>query len=435
MPVYSGLSALIQAATSQLGHLIDNSDASELSHHSPYHNGDGYASSSDGDTHGRSSTPTWTPTIVPEGSHNENRRSIFPELLMTVLVAPENADISTFLPDGKFFAIRVKEFSDDLLHRHFHLTTFQEFLDELNSWGFSVISSEEETDGSASNVSEGSIQVFRHPHFRKGATVDLRHVRFSACGNLDPGSTSGNGNGSSVGVPGRARIEYTMSDDSSTSAKRRLSPSHVQRDSEVNSSKLRAVEDADYEYDHVSVASSHHSADTSSRAARRRSSTEIRSKALAVTAAQLSLDDGHPHIRETRTSKAERRASLPLADGGLDKATQTIVTDAIETLLFDERHTREMYLKHEKELSKSSLPGVIPISKQLFSPPSSDAPPRAQQVAAATRALMQPAEISSMNYQNAPHPGSVSPSQLEAAAALVKQAGMKGKFKVAPLID
>jgi hypothetical protein len=53
-------------------------------------------------------------------------------------------------------------------------------------------------------------------------------------------------------------------------------------------------------------------------------------------------------------------------DGAVEAATHTIVTDAIESLLFDEEHTRETYRKHEKELSISTLPGVIPISKQLF---------------------------------------------------------------------
>ena len=57
-----------------------------------------------------------------------------------------------------------------------------------------------------------------------------------------------------------------------------------------------------------------------------------------------------------------------LIDGAVEKATRAIVTDAVESRLRDESHTRETYLKHEKELSQSVIPGVIPISKQLFSP-------------------------------------------------------------------
>merc|ERR1711935_1130079 len=59
--------------------------------------------------------------------------------------------------------------------------------------------------------------------------------------------------------------------------------------------------------------------------------------------------------------------SLSLVDGGVETATQNIATDATEALLFDETHTRETYHRHEKELSVSSLPGVVSISKQLFS--------------------------------------------------------------------
>ena len=69
----------------------------------------------------------------------------------------------------------------------------------------------------------------------------------------------------------------------------------------------------------------------------------------------------HPQRRESFKTFA-------LEDGSVasSSATHDIVTDAIEALLFDEIHTRETYNKHEKELSLSSLPGVVPISKQLF---------------------------------------------------------------------
>ncbi len=413
MPVCSGLSALIQAATSQLGHLID-SDASDISHPSPSHFTEGYASSSDGDW--RASTPTRTPTIVPEEAMTH--KTMFPELLMTVLVDPTNSDVITFLPDGKFFAVRVKEFSDTLLIRHFQLSSYEDFLDLLRSWGFAAIASEEEVAEESNDVLEGSIQVFRHPHFKRGGTMDLRHVRFSSS-NIDANTLPT--------IPDGPVIQKTMSDDLSThSAKRRLSPSHVDRDlKDLPQKQKRVLSETDlissYDNDHGSIAS-HFSGSESSRPASRRSSLEIRSMALAVTAAQLSLDDGQSSGH--RTTKAERRASLPLVDGGVDKATHNIVADAIETLLFDESHTRQMYLKHEKELSTSTIPGVVPISKQLFAPHAKVATQstasRAQQVAAAARALHPVTDLSNRN------PLTVSPTQLEAAAALVKQAGLKG---------
>lgn len=440
MPVHSGLSALIHAATSQLGHLI-HSDTSECSHHSPQTNGEGYASSSDGEL--RSTTPTWTPTIVPE----EGKKLLFPEVLMTLLVDPENSDIITFLPDGKFFAVRVKAFTEDLLPRQFQLNSFEEFQEHMLAWGFVAISSEEEVTEATSNAAAGSsaigitdssIQVFRHPLFRRGATDDLKQMRYSPSHGKE-GQTVCDSHMSTA--PGRARIEFSLSDDSSTSAKRRLSPSHVDRDLEDISCKQRALSEGDGSGSHQmdndqGGSESLNGSLNSSRRASRRSSADIRSKALAVTAAQLSLEDGYP--TNTGASKAERRASLPLIDGGLDKATQTIVSDAIETLLFDESHTRETYLKHEKELSKSSLPGVVPISKQLFSPPmtmlsgntiqhGSVAPSRENiaSIGTASEASELATFHRGVDTRSTNHL-TVSPSQLEAANALVKQAGLKG---------
>jgi hypothetical protein len=123
---------------------------------------------------------------------------------------------------------------------------------------------------------------------------------------------------------------------------------------------------------------------------------------LAITTAQLNLQCSDEDNTSTTNANVERKPSVHLVDGAVERATQSIVTDAIETLLFDEGHTREMYLKHERELSKSSLPGIVPISKQLFSPPEG-----ADTTAESSKenALM-----------------SVSPTQLNAAAALMKQA-------------
>jgi len=73
---------------------------------------------------------------------------------------------------------------------------------------------------------------------------------------------------------------------------------------------------------------------------------------------------------DTRHSQQQERrhpTALTLVDGGVKTATQNIVTDAIEALLFDESHSRDTFMRHEMELSVSSLPGVVPISKQLFS--------------------------------------------------------------------
>jgi HSF-type DNA-binding len=414
---------LIQAATSQLEHLAQG-DPSDWSAHSPSH-GDDYASSSDGGDF-KSSTPIRTPTMIAEDFRS------FPEVLMAALIDPANIDIITFLPDGKFFAVRVKEFSDDLLRRLFALSSFDEFVDLLVAWGFNSISGNEdaEKDGNRGETGKyteanmyGGIQVFRHPQFRKGGNHDLRQVHFFPTFN-PIGSGSGGDLPPMPKLPEQPTLERRMSDASVHSCKRRLSPSHPSGDRDLEAIKQRTIEK-----EWVSVGPSfaaHY------RPARRRSSIDIRSKALAVTAAQLSLDDGQPSA--PGTTKSIRRASLSLVDGGVDTATHNIVTDAIETLLFDEYHTRETYLKHEKELSQSSLPGVIPISKQLFSPTVVDglqsgvmrSLSRLEQIAAAAKALYPDGERSSLSVDvSGRNLLTVSPSQLEAAAALVKQAGLK----------
>eukprot|EP00934_Nitzschia_sp_Nitz4_P000776 Nitzschia sp. Nitz4//scaffold163_size50693//19936//21096//NITZ4_006988-RA/size50693-processed-gene-0.46-mRNA-1//-1//CDS//3329538031//776//frame0 len=377
--------------------------------------------------------------MVPEDSRHH---FLFPETLMTLLSDPQNIDVITFLPDGKFFAVRVQTFVEELLQPHFQMSSFEEFVETLEAWGFTAISSEEETDASPrksrglEEITEASIQVFRHPHFRRGG--DLHGLRYSP-------SRSGDSHMSSV--PGRTKIEFTLSDDSSTSAKRRLSPSHGdkydseeitrrQRTGTIDKGTFEETHDSDQRQSvqrHGFVVPTYGSPSTAATSAsepsrqvsRRRSSTDIRSKALAFAEAQLSIED-----TQTKTNlvanKAQRRASLPLIDGGLDKATHTIVSDAIETLLFDERHTRETFLKHEKELSKSSLPGVIPISKQLFSSAQGEfvgkgGYPRGGAVRRTSLPPTLPSESSvALSHLTA------SPTKLEAAAALVRQAGMKG---------
>jgi hypothetical protein len=372
--------------------------------------------------------------MIPEDSR------AFPEVLMDALVDTANSDIITFLPDGKFFAVRVNEFSDDLLRRHFGLSSFDEFLDRLLSWGFNAISSnqEEQEEGSGGKTGdcqeatpEGSIQVFCHPQFRQGGSLDPRHVPLSRnCLRSSAGSV---GNPPPMPRPLEQPISerVTSHDASVYTSKRRLSPSHASKDRETEDIKQRA-----FENEEVSVA---YRVTSSYRPARWRSSLEVRSKVLAVTTAQLSLNDGQPSV--SRASIAQRRALVSLVDGGVDNATHNIVTDAIETLLFDESHTRATYLKHEKELSTSSLPGVVPISKQLFSPSTSDGPSSVKgvlsriedNIVAAEQALYHGGEGSFLLGDISNQiPSTASPPQLEATVALVKQAGANDEVRTGP---
>jgi HSF-type DNA-binding len=480
---YSGLSALIQAATSQLGHLVDNaldhiddhvSDGSHLT--SPTLEG-GYASAASSDFDLRealSPTTCQTPLIVteqdPTATAAAGKLLSFPEELMTLLLEPRNEDVITFLPDGKYFAIRRREFTENLLQKHFRLTTFEEFLEMIRGWGFARINSNEDAEegdrnhdhhcssnGEHGNVNgnvngndstttiasnhssaRAAIHVFRRHHFSKDEPVDMNKIKFGNKGRdhshehqiVSDAAASMLSISSETcprtipPIPSTPRVvENSMSDDSSSSflnTKRRLSPSHLDRDSaeghDPKGQRMllgehhKQASSSSHADHHVpppiltAISSSHDSNDLPPPVVRRRSSIELRGKALAITTSKLNLqsgegpdedddeldDDGetlasnnrnggmsgtassssytstsHSGLRAHR--KHERKlSSATLVDGAVEAATHTIVTDAIETLLFDESHTRETYLKHEKELSVSSLPGVVPISKQLF---------------------------------------------------------------------
>ncbi|CAB9503440.1 expressed unknown protein [Seminavis robusta] len=413
---FSGLSALIQAATSQLGqvseeapggsdyndenagartrHNNNNSKLTTPRRYTPH----GFHTSSSMMTNNQlyldqsnirgSSSLNTTPTLAPEpGSAAALRKQSFPEILMTVLEDNANADVITFLPDGKFFAVRRKEFTETTMLTYFSVRCFDEFLKKIHSWGFSRID-KGSCRGNRTYKCPG-IEIFRHPMFAKGDWDKCSRICFGESPTEVRLSA----------LPDRARIEYTLSDESTiTASKRRLSPSHVRKESESSTatSKQRlSIEDdgsstsmsplikaANSVSQIPTAVSKSDSADTessadASAAAMTEMEDNVRSLALAITTDKLNLKAG---------VEDEVEASTPLVERAVENATHTIVTDAIETLLRDESHTRETFLKHERELSRSSLPGVVPISKQLFSPPVDAAAVTAAAVAAAEAA-------------------------------------------------
>ena len=349
MPLPSGLSALIQAATSQFGHLVDDTATSSRNNVEP----DPYAgvttddgaSSDGGEKHEDVGKLTQTPLMVPEP---DPLRHTFPELLMTLAIDPRNSDVIAFLPDGKFFALRVRAFTENIMKEYFPVTTFEEFLDLTNDWGFTRI---------LQDANETGIEVFRHPQFIQGDFVKCKGIKFGE--NPTEARVSA--------LPEAARIEYTASDDSNASAantKRRLSPGFMQRRESESSTIMKRRLSMEDGHQTAGRAESENG-DIASYANQSRSD-EIRSVALALTTEKLNLH----HEPAPATTDAP---FVTLVDQAVKSATHTIVTDAIETLLNDEVHTKETYQKHEKELSKSSLPGVVPISKVLFDKDSANA--------------------------------------------------------------
>ena len=253
-------------------------------------------------------TDTTTFTTLP---------SSFPQKLMTLLMNSDHENAITWLPDGKYFAVRSNGFRTTILHECFGMDSIESFLSELHMWGFAVIETQ-----------RVGIEVFRHQLFRKGD--------WDQCHNMH-------------------RLDiYSTNDENDPEggvlAKRRLSPGHWQssEDSDESSRKIRMQDSGspdrtdDHEIDRQ----------------RRTLSEDHRLLARAITTEKLQIQP---------TGKLDKLETCSLAQQAIIGATHTIVTDAIETLLNDEEHTRMCFAIHAEELSKSTIPGLVPIAKELFS--------------------------------------------------------------------
>lgn len=381
-PSHSGLSALLSAVTLQLSESKDESkndpSPSSTHAHNPYtprHNDESNPSSFVVVDNKKKPNST-TPTMMPE-RHNVANPS-FPHTLMTLLIDPDNHNIITFLPDGKYFALRADTFSSTLMERYFGIDRWESFLEKLSSWGFERI---------ATNID--GVEVFRHPMFAKGdwkRCGDIQegpnHSQPAALSLSRPNSSSSAGYDDPTKSGERLSLATTTNNTNNESFKRRLSPAHAEKVTATTSkARIQSTEDEEMSQSNSNTTTNtnplhhhHHpkndgssslptttttssSSDRPSSAGRRRrlSSDDCRSLAVTIATEKLKLE---PEDKEAH--------HMPLVSQGVFGATHTIVTDAIETLLRDEDHTRETFQKHADELSKSSLPGLVPISKQLF---------------------------------------------------------------------
>jgi hypothetical protein len=352
---HSGLSALIQAATSQLGHSFDvykEQDTSVI----------------DDAFQDRSETNWLSNKLSMDANETLSTRMRFPEILMTLASDRNNEDVITFLPDGKFLAIRVDEFSKDIMKRYFSVSVFEDFLGIADDWGFSCVFGH-----------DNSIQILRHPLLIEG--------HWGKCSQIKFGISPADARLSALPI----RVKEVLALSESTLAdlsvgKRRLSPGFIaQKDSESPSTSQRRKSDdapeigssasrgeADDEEGSSTIVSLRAPVDSSAAKTSYTSKCrhdELRSFALSITTSELKLcSSGSDSLSPSSSTSHPLRS--PLVDLAVESATLTIVTDAIETLLRDKEHTMTTYLKHEATLSHSSLPGVVPLSKQLFSPDS-----------------------------------------------------------------
>jgi hypothetical protein len=467
---YSGLSALIQAATSQLGDLgeggeeinameavtvtmdtsvegISGSSSSRIIPTTPTLECEYYSSGvSDLDLDGNNTrysaaaaaAATVTPLLTSISSYQHQHQhqhhhqgitsgidarisssSTFPMVLMNLLINPAYEDIVTFLPDGKYFAIRRVDFTDLLLYNNFHLISFNDFLELIIRWGFIRVNgnsinikadngnndnnNSNDNDNNNSSNNKADIYVFRHPHFGMNQPVNMNKIKvrnvdtallpqtaLQKCMREELANTSSSSyskNDKSVKTTNTNNSKRQLSEDYHHQRSRSSSSSSTNDD---KSTMTPILLDPIY----LSSNSNENYRDQTAQQLRRRSSLELRGVAQAITASKLQLlhgcgelvkeldhgynndspDDSsaphhrhHHHRSDQQQEKRQSTTSTNLVDGGVETATQNIVTDAIEALLFDESHTRDTFMRYEKELSVSSLPGVVPISMQLFS--------------------------------------------------------------------
>jgi hypothetical protein len=338
----SGLSALIEAATSQLGHFVEGEEEHE--------------------------DVTEPPTVSPPPS----RQSIephhsFPERLMRLCSNPENVNVITFLPDGKFFAVRVTAFCETLLRTYFDdLSSFDHFVTRAEQWGFSKLGRE-------------GIAIFRHPSFVQGDYELCLAIQFgespkavrlqalperarSIC-SADESPVLSDSTTSSRGAPAAAAAQQLQT-------KRQLSP-RTRRESLSSLASTKPRVDDSSSLTTPSLKTGEQTHDESNSSHLMMDEDSVRSVAMAITTDRLKLQlpqdstmlRGGPSGDLNNINNASNNT---LVETAVSSATHEIVTDAIESLLRDEGHSKETFLKHEKELSRSSIPGVVPVCKQLF---------------------------------------------------------------------
>ena len=342
-PFHTGLSALLSAVTIQLndshekemGSDVPNSSVATRIISSDAPSGEKPVAHENGGADTQKSTPTMAPEVA--------KKVPLPESLMNLLMDESNADILTFLPNGKFFAMRTQEFSTHLMKQHFALDTFESFLKELREAGFTRI-----------EIDQPEIEVFHHRLFCKGDWKKCEVL----IGELEKRNKESSQLNVTMQTMGSLNDHHVV--DRTESFKRRLSPAHAGKTTSCQSNYQKSKvhnSSSGVESSETGVISS---PPDPVRLLREASNEDYHNAARTIAAEKIIRNgQGHPSV-------GQHQQPVPLEQQAVADTTKTIVADAIESLLRDEDHTRKTFRNHEKALSQSSLPGVVPISKQLF---------------------------------------------------------------------
>jgi hypothetical protein len=334
---HSGLSALLSAVTLHISKVEDKTSVEDFNQ--VHSNND--ASLLHHDNLGTSFRSTMTPIIIPEDASHQ--RQNFPSILMNILLDSKNEDIITFLPDGKYFALRQDDFSSQLMKDNFHCEDFEIFERDLLSWGFSRV-----------ETKRPGIHVYRNPLFLQDhCDYAYSHKKQEESGTAEcmevsckSGLASRTSSISEDDIHPKTEIHLQEGN------KRRLSPTSSFN---ANNGSLSKICKSNTNSEESSIINGTPPTFDPCHPNDLLAIKDYRTTAIAITTEKL-------NIREEDDDQ-----ELPLVQQAVVGATHTIVTDAIECLLRDELHTKVTFQKHAEELSKSVLPGLIPISKQLFS--------------------------------------------------------------------
>jgi len=114
-------------------------------------------------------------SMISAISFSSNKADV-PDVLMRLLLDPENHSTLSFLPHNRAFAVsNAKAFSKFLMRRKFKLTKFGCFVGKLQRWGFTH----------HSDASNPECHLFYHPHFIKDDWKSLLKIKYSPRSNKE----------------------------------------------------------------------------------------------------------------------------------------------------------------------------------------------------------------------------------------------------------
>jgi hypothetical protein len=289
----------------------------------------------------------------------EEQQEHMPVILMRMLTDKAYKNTIFFLPDGKTFAItNTFRFTVEILWNYCQFITFSDFLSALDRWGFTH------------TILENDQHLFSHPLFLKDDWVSL-HVFLRAAESRQASEAFC----SSRSRPSRKRKNNDNINNDGIHAQMIKTPKIRQNESTHGSLQLPS-----------SLSTNNHHQELN--AVSRQIETELAVLNSMNNQSALSLNAINDATLSASSLYAPDAPLVPIttmdnsyaemSTVDVNHATKDIVTKAIDCLLFDENHTREMIAQRGQELQKRrfslnnhvfqtisnglSMPGNLPLA-------------------------------------------------------------------------